>query len=102
MGAFDHYFGDKKAFTTDEIKLIIGERLKAVRKSNGIHMVDIEKEFDITRQTINNLEKGDGTLNSLIIYMQALGVTNDFIDLFFKDYQSREERLKNAEKFFKH
>lgn len=99
MGGFDHLFDNQTPTTLDDIKLLVGERLKTIRKSNDLQMVDIEKEFDITRQTINNLEKGEGNLNSFFIYLRALGVMDDFLDSFFKDYQSRAERLKLFDKF---
>lgn len=72
-------------------KALLGERLKNVRKARGLQMSEIEAQFPISRQTIARLERGEGTLNSLVIYMHSLDVTEVFFDGFFKFYKSPEQ-----------
>lgn len=74
-----------------DLKTLLGERLKTVRQARGLQMSDIEKEYPISRQAIARLEKGEGTLKSFIIYLQALDVTEQFFEGFFKFYKSPEQ-----------
>lgn len=83
-----------------DLKILLGERLKAVRLARGLQMTDIENQYPISRQAIARLEKGDGTLNSLMIYMHALDVTEQFFEGFFKYYKSPEQ-MRQVLKDFK-
>ena len=74
-----------------ELKIEFGDRLRKVRKARKMKMVDIEKSFPITRQSIYKLEKGEGSLNSFFTYLSALDEVDLFINHFFRDYTSREQ-----------
>lgn len=76
----------------NESKALIGQRLKKIRKARRLTMVNIANSFPINRETIARLENGDGTLNSFVIYLNALGELENFLDSFFLDYISIEQR----------
>jgi transcriptional regulator with XRE-family HTH domain len=63
-----------------------GERLRAARLRRRITTILFAKRVDISRDTLNRLEKGDGTI-ALGTYLRALhvlGLEKDF-DIVAKD-----------------
>lgn len=76
----------------NESKALIGERLRTIRKARGLTKVDIANTYPIDRETIARLEKGEGTLNSFVVYLNALGELERFLDIFFPYYISIEQR----------
>jgi transcriptional regulator with XRE-family HTH domain len=63
-----------------------GERLRAARLRRRITTILFAKRMDISRDTLNRLEKGDGTI-ALGTYMRALhvlGLEKDF-DIVARD-----------------
>jgi transcriptional regulator with XRE-family HTH domain len=63
-----------------------GERLRAARLRRRVTTILFSKRMDISRDTLNRLEKGDGTI-ALGTYMRALhvlGLEKDF-DIVARD-----------------
>jgi transcriptional regulator with XRE-family HTH domain len=63
-----------------------GERLRAARLRRRVTTILFAKRMDISRDTLNRLEKGDGTI-ALGTYMRALhvlGLEKDF-DIVARD-----------------
>jgi transcriptional regulator with XRE-family HTH domain len=88
---FFQFIKQKEALSLQEAKVAFGARLKRLRKSKSMTAVRMSKEFDISRPAIARLEKGEGTLNSLLIYLFALGEAEKFVDDFYADVYSRKE-----------
>jgi transcriptional regulator with XRE-family HTH domain len=78
----------------DSLQILLGERLKTVRKKNNISLTDIEKDYPISRQALARIEKGNGTIRNMLVYMKALKVEDTFFDTFFKNYISRYEIIE--------
>jgi transcriptional regulator with XRE-family HTH domain len=69
-----------------------GERLRAARMRRRITTILFAKRVDISRDTLNRLEKGDGTI-ALGTYLRALhvlGLEKDFDILARDDELSRK------------
>ena len=66
-------------------------KLKSARALQDMSQEDLAKAVNVSRQTINAIEKGDynPTINLCIAICKALGVTLN--DLFWSDEESKGE-----------
>ena len=57
-------------------KVEIGSQLKAIRKSKGISMYSINKQYGLSRDREIAIESGTSayTIDSLMIYAKAIGI----------------------------
>jgi len=65
----------------DQSKELLAERIKAIRKSKGLTLSDVEKACGVTASTISKIEKGSlsPTYASLLRLVKGLGV--DMVDI---------------------
>jgi transcriptional regulator with XRE-family HTH domain len=102
MFDFKQFISDEKSsFDFPSQKLVLGQRLKQIRKDKNLSMEKIVELYPITRPTITKLEKGEGTINSLLIYLTAIGESTQFFDSFFANYRSQKEFIKNIDPKFR-
>ena len=67
-------FSDFKSSLSEEIALVLAQRLKSLRVQKEIPQADLAQGMDVSRSTLNTLEnKGKGSLNSWIKRVQCLG-----------------------------
>lgn len=67
-------FLDFEFSSSEEIALVLAQRLKSLRVQKEIPQADLAQGMDVSRSTLNTLEnKGKGSLNSWIKRVQCLG-----------------------------
>ena len=75
-------------YNNDEIKIIIGKKIKNCRIDMGYSQKDLAKRSGISVHSISNIENGNGvTLDNLINIMRALNILNN-IDKLIPDVAS--------------
>ncbi len=66
-----------------EICLDLGNRLRALRLNLGLTQTEIAARAGVSKGTVSNIEKnGQGTLESLVRVVQALGAVKELQPLF--------------------
>ena len=69
-------------YSNDEIKNIIGKKIKNYRIDLGYSQKDLAKRSGISIHSISNIENGNGvTLDNLINIMRALNILNNIDNL---------------------
>ena len=90
---FFSFIDSKDVVLIGEAKQSFGRKLKQLRKSQQMTMDQMTSDFPITKPTIVKLEKGEGHLNSLFVYLKAINKLEPFLDDFFKDICVRRDIL---------
>jgi transcriptional regulator with XRE-family HTH domain len=72
-----------------QLLLQLGDRLKRLRKAQGLTAVEMAKRVGISRTTLNSVESGDPapTIGTYLRVMSALGVAGDFALLASDTFQ---------------
>lgn len=76
----------------DQGNEILAERIKAIRKTKGLTLSDVEKECGVTASTISKIEKGglSPTYANLLRLAKGLGV--DMVDIVSEGNTNRTRR----------
>lgn len=72
-----------------QLLLQLGDRIKRLRKAQGLSTVEVAKRVGISRTTLNSVEAGDSTptIGTYLRVMSVLGVAGDFALLVSDTFQ---------------
>jgi transcriptional regulator with XRE-family HTH domain len=72
----DNYLNGTKIKVGDARMLIIGERVRNIRKSNGLTQTDVAKRMGVATPVVSELERGllNPTMNTYFILCAALEI----------------------------
>lgn len=66
-----------------EVRLELGQRLRAQRMLLDLSQLELAQRAGLSKGTVSNLESaGQGTLESLVRVVQALGLVHELQELF--------------------
>ena len=83
--------------TCEEICVELGKRLRVRRMEQNLTQAEVAARAGVSKGTVSNIEKhGQGTLESLVRVLQAMGMTKELQPLFQPKATSIEQ-LKRAE-----
>lgn len=82
-------FTDNTSVLERQLLLQLGDRIKRLRKAQGINTVEMAKRVGISRTTLNSVEAGDPTptIGTYLRVMSVLGVAGDFALLVSDTFQ---------------
>jgi transcriptional regulator with XRE-family HTH domain len=81
-----------------QLLLQLGDRIKRLRKAQGLTTVEMAKRVGISRTTLNSVESGDPTptIGTYLRVMSVLGVAGDFALLVSDTFQPPPENSAAA------
>ena len=83
--------------THDEVCEELGRRLRVRRMGLNMTQAEVAARAGVSKGTVSNIEKhGQGTLESLVRVLQAMGMTKELQPLF-QPRPGSIEQLKHAE-----
>ncbi len=79
--------------STTDMKKEFGTKLKRLRKLKGLTIDQIVEDYPISKPTIIRLERGEGNLSFLFVYLKAIDQLDNFMKDAFRSVLLRQDIL---------